>query len=75
MTFSKKTKLHKHNELHIPPKNASHSPTPIEAPEYEPIEAPPKPIDKVVELTDELVYSPTEEISITTTPDPPPPLG
>ena len=69
----KRPKLSNHNDLHIPPQNTTESPSPIEAPEYEPIEAPPKPIDKVIELTDKLVFSPTEEISITRTPDPPPP--
>ena len=70
--IDKSPKLHNHNELHIPKQNIDSRPSPINAPEYEPINPPPEPIAKVVELTEELIFHPTEEVSVTSTPSPPP---
>lgn len=64
-------RLNQHIDLHIP-QNPLHAPKPIEPPQFNPVEAPPQPIERVVELTEEHELLPTEEIVLPENPEPPP---
>lgn len=61
----KAPKLQKHTDLHVSPTNKHYeSPKPVSEIQYTPIQAPPEPIERIVELADQDTFIPTEEVSI-----------
>jgi len=71
-SFYKKTpkdgrtpKLQEHTDIHIGQQHVQDDrPKPVSEIQYTPIEAPPKPIERIVELVDQETFIPTEEVSI-----------
>ena len=58
-------KLQEHTDLHVAPTNKHYeSPKPVSEIQYAPIQAPPEPIERIVELADQDTFIPTEEVSI-----------
>ena len=58
-------KLHEHTDIHAKYQSVqNHIPKPVSEVQYTPIEAPPQPIERIVELADQETFIPTEEVSI-----------
>ena len=58
-------KLQEHTDLHVKhQENLHENPKPVSEIQYTPIEAPAKPIERIVELAEQETFIPTEEISI-----------
>lgn len=58
-------KLQEHTDIHVEhPMYHDERPQPVSEIQYTPIEAPPKPIERIVELADREMFIPTEEVSI-----------
>ena len=56
-------KLSGHTEIHTP-KHTSYTPEPVAEIQYTPVEAPSKPIERIVELAEQDTFVPTEEVSV-----------
>ena len=57
-------KLQAHTEIHGRHNDQYSAPRPVSEVHYTPIKAPPKPIERIVELGEQESFIPTEEVSI-----------